>query len=363
MKLLDAVMVVMLRTMSFAVFRAQDSYLLSNVCAIVMNLIPSCRDLHPYASERIVRTIFLLAKRLVKHRQHENMLQRLPPVGSTNSYDPHPHPHPHQQHKPTESVATTVLPTTTPKFIQRGAHKWQVSYNASDAMSMDHSQHLQLPPGRSSLPSLASASLDNSQHHYHHRPHAFHDTTHSSSSSSSLSSLVDGHASQPATTAGRSMDVDIALLQVALMTLTQFTVAVVKSRMVDNIYFLYALISDHGYLTKYFPAHQKDHNTEYVTSYDAAAAGGGPMPEEETDTDASLLAEQEDSAEWRVLYEDMQSVTAIAEYYLAKFESFASGTPDSSSSSSSNKDKSISGEHYFTAKEVFVVHHDWSNAL
>lgn len=43
-------------------------------------------------------------------------------------------------------------------------------------------------------------------------------------------------------------------------------------------------------------------------------------PEDILQDDVSILANHEDTAEWRVLYEDMTAVTALTEYYLMKFE-------------------------------------------
>eukprot|EP01033_Poteriospumella_lacustris_P003036 gene3036-2221_t len=228
MKLLDAVIVVMLRTMSFAVFRVQDSYLLSNLCAIFMNVLPSCRALHPYASERS---------------------------------------------------------------------------DASETVGGHHSDGPTAAQLR--LPSLASASLDYS---YHNHPHPTVGDTASSSSSSSSAAAMRRRPSITSMSGMDHLEADVMLLQVALMTLTQFTVVLVKASIAENVYFLYALVSDFASLQRYFPA-----AGGHPPPASAAAAGyditlGGPhedILQDEIETDATILANHEDTAEWRVLYEDM----------------------------------------------------------
>lgn len=345
MKLLDAVVVVMLRALSFAVFRVQDSYLLSNICAILMNVIPSCRDLHPYASERIVRTIFTFCRRIVKTHQHQHILQQQQQQQQQQKLY-----HPNSSSLETSTVATTVLSSTTPKFIQRGAHKWQVSYDNSmttaDAhdhlhgSAMDNNSHLRLP-------SLASASLDYSYHNSSH-------TSHQGSSSLATDSSQSQHYSQqnqnpkrrPSITSLSGNDylpeVDIALMQVTLMTLIQFSVATLKSRITESTYFLYALISDYASLLRYFP------HTIVEPVSDANNAS--------IETDAAILAEHENSTEWRTLYEDMQAVTAITEYYLLQFENLSAKTKENDQSNRNNSsDGTIgNGENYFTAKQVNI---------
>jgi hypothetical protein len=346
MKLLDAVVVVMLRTLSFAVFRVQDSYLLSNVCAILMNVIASCQNLHPYSSERVVRTILTYARRIVKARQREHMLQQ---HHQQQQQQQQQHQAGSNASRPSDSVANTVLPTATPKFIQRGAHKWQVSYDAQDFAS-SYDGHGRLPP-------LASASLDHSWHN-NHSLYGQHSTQQVSAGSGDPHNLISRQSITSLNGLDAPLELDISLVQIAFTTLLQFTVAVIKSRMVHNTFFLYALISDYASLVRYFPAHPLSTSSEddngYVTSYDAAtqrqastsssstAAAASKGVAEEKDTDASILAEQEDTAEWRVLYEDMQAVTAITEYYLIKFEAMVSNVNDSNSN----------GNHYFTAKEA-----------
>lgn len=65
---IDAVVLVMLRALTFAVYRVQDSYLLSNICAVFMNILPATRQLHPYTCERLVKTMISYTRRL--HRHH-----------------------------------------------------------------------------------------------------------------------------------------------------------------------------------------------------------------------------------------------------------------------------------------------------
>lgn len=341
MKLLDAVIVVMLRTMSFAVFRVQDSYLLSNLCAIFMNVLPSCRELHPYASERLVRTIFSFARRIVRTRQHERMV-----YNQQQQQQQYQQQYPHGSGATTtnaSTVATAVLSSSTPRFIQRGAHKWQVSHGgSSDAHhSDDHTAQLRLP-------SLASASLDYS---YHNHPHPT--AASSSGDATSFSSSGITMRRRPSITSLSGMDqleADVMLLQVALMTLTQFTVVLIKACIAENVYFLYALVSDFASLQRYFPASSSSSSssssaTVAAAGYDITPPGGRPpedILQDEIETDATMLANHEDTAEWRVLYEDMTAVTALTEYYLMKFDQRSAAKAEDPRAS----------EQYFTAKEV-----------
>jgi hypothetical protein len=56
----------MLKALNFAVFRLEDYYLISTIHAILMNLIKKIKDIHPYTSERIVKSISLLSKKMNK---------------------------------------------------------------------------------------------------------------------------------------------------------------------------------------------------------------------------------------------------------------------------------------------------------
>jgi hypothetical protein len=56
----------MLKSLNFAVFRLEDYYLISTIHAILMNLIKKIKDIHPYTSERIVKSILLLSKKMNK---------------------------------------------------------------------------------------------------------------------------------------------------------------------------------------------------------------------------------------------------------------------------------------------------------
>lgn len=354
MKLLDAVIVVMLRTMSFAVFRVQDSYLLSNLCAIFMNVLPSCRALHPYASERLVRTIFSFARRIVRTRQHERMMYNHQQQQHQQQQQQYPHASGAATTNPS-TVATAVLSSSTPRFIQRGAHKWQVSHGGSLDASETVGGHNSDGPtaAQLQLPSLASASLDYSYHNYPH-PTAASSTTmgdpvSSSSSSSSSATTMRRRPSISSLSGMDHLEADVMLLQVALMTLTQFTVVLVKASIAENVYFLYALVSDFASLQRYFPA--GGHPLASAASDASSAYGNTPgghgdhhedILQDEIETDATILANHEDTAEWRVLYEDMTTVTALTEYYVMKFDQRTATKADDPRAS----------EQYFTAKEV-----------
>ncbi len=63
--MLDLVTLCTLRSVMHAVFRAKDTYLLGNCCAVLHNVSTQVVELHPYTSERIVKMLYQLAGRIV----------------------------------------------------------------------------------------------------------------------------------------------------------------------------------------------------------------------------------------------------------------------------------------------------------
>lgn len=325
-------MVVTLRAFSFALFRVQDSYLLANLCAVLMNVVPCCQDLHPYASERIVRTIFTYCRRLVHAQQQQMLLQQ------------------EQIHLPSYSSAdlSTGIPPSlqTPvhaskqepqqRFVQRGQHKWLVAQDDLDSSGLSPAApHHTLPTSASNngnssqntshyvpqINLLSAASMDTSIHTMTHvpqpQPHQqIHVQTKRRGSNASLADL-------------QATPVDLDLVKAALLALIQFTGAVTKARLAENMYFLYALILDHSSLLRYFPSNDSTEDSESTASTNAHSQHG---------VDAQLLQSCEVSHEWRTAYADMQAVTALADFYLRQIDS-ACGAH---------------GERFFSAKEVGI---------
>ncbi|CAN0400105.1 unnamed protein product, partial [Discosporangium mesarthrocarpum] len=52
-----------LKCVARSISRYQDVYLLKNLLATLLNLAPEVKDLHPYASQRIVKLLLLTSKR------------------------------------------------------------------------------------------------------------------------------------------------------------------------------------------------------------------------------------------------------------------------------------------------------------
>ena len=69
----------LLRSLLFNLLRLQDAFLLSNCCAILMNLAPSIADLHEYAAMRLASVTVSIMKRhmaLFQQRQREQAQQQ-----------------------------------------------------------------------------------------------------------------------------------------------------------------------------------------------------------------------------------------------------------------------------------------------
>jgi hypothetical protein len=55
---------VLLKSLFFALFRLEDLYLISTIHAIFMNFVKQLKDLHSYTSEKLARSILLLTKKM-----------------------------------------------------------------------------------------------------------------------------------------------------------------------------------------------------------------------------------------------------------------------------------------------------------
>ena len=73
----DLIILCVTRALTHALFHLKNSYLLSNCCAILLNLAPHISLLHPFTSERIVGVFIHLGKRFftlnqIKYQIHPN---------------------------------------------------------------------------------------------------------------------------------------------------------------------------------------------------------------------------------------------------------------------------------------------------
>lgn len=62
----DVIVLCTLRTSIHALFKLQDQYILSNSCAVLLNIAPYITNIHVYAAERIVNVILRIASRIIK---------------------------------------------------------------------------------------------------------------------------------------------------------------------------------------------------------------------------------------------------------------------------------------------------------
>lgn len=69
--IMEAVLLVALKVLNIAIYRLEDQYLLTNLCAIVMNLVNHIANINSYTSERIVKNIINMCKKVCKD---ENVL-------------------------------------------------------------------------------------------------------------------------------------------------------------------------------------------------------------------------------------------------------------------------------------------------
>lgn len=98
MELLDVIVLVMLKTMSYGIFMLRDSFISKTVRGILINLLPTSTPtdsssssnhqpyilLHPFISERMMRTMLLYCKKAVK--EYESAMKRLADTSSNDSF-------------------------------------------------------------------------------------------------------------------------------------------------------------------------------------------------------------------------------------------------------------------------------------
>lgn len=66
MKLIDFILILLLKILHFAMFRLNDYYLITNIHAIFMNLVRQFHSIHSYTTERMMKTLILLCKKMMK---------------------------------------------------------------------------------------------------------------------------------------------------------------------------------------------------------------------------------------------------------------------------------------------------------
>jgi hypothetical protein len=100
MELLDVMVLVLLKTMSYGVFTLRDSFISKTIRGILINLLPAAVPgdhnqastgphqqyvlLHPFISERVMSTMLLYCKKAVK--EYELAMKRLAEVSSNESF-------------------------------------------------------------------------------------------------------------------------------------------------------------------------------------------------------------------------------------------------------------------------------------
>jgi hypothetical protein len=69
LSIMDALLLVLYKVMNIAIYRLQDAYLLSNLCAVLMNALPHAQYMHAYVNERIVKNILTLCKKVIEDQE------------------------------------------------------------------------------------------------------------------------------------------------------------------------------------------------------------------------------------------------------------------------------------------------------
>jgi hypothetical protein len=80
----SVLLLTLLRSLLFNLIRVQDTFLLSNCCAVLMNLSPAIIDLHEYAAMRLASvTVSVMKRHLALHQQEQKKKRDQPEPAST----------------------------------------------------------------------------------------------------------------------------------------------------------------------------------------------------------------------------------------------------------------------------------------
>lgn len=87
MAILDVLILIMLKTSTYSIFRLHDQYILSHIHAVVMNLVTATHSLSTTVSERLVKTILGLCKRANKEYEKFNSIIEIQQQFDRNAID------------------------------------------------------------------------------------------------------------------------------------------------------------------------------------------------------------------------------------------------------------------------------------